>query len=274
VQALIRGLIVAAAVWTTFAAPGRADEAGDLYRGKTILTGTGEANRRVGYARALEDVLIKVSGDPRLAGDKRVAALGREARAMVVRHAYRDLMEGLPLHDEQGTRDRPYELTVEFDPAKIDAALAKLDRKPWSGKRPRLVILEAVRNGNATYVLAADGERGVGQPESFAAAAWRAGVPVIVPRSADLAAAGLTFDAVANADLPQLDAAARALGADQALAGRLTWSDSDHGWIAEWRIAARDGPHRWSVRGVNFDQAFRNAMRGAAQLLSGNGQPR
>jgi hypothetical protein len=27
------------------------------------------------------------------------------------------------------------------------------------------------------------------------------------------------------------------------------------------------------VRGVSFDDAFRNALRGAAQVLSGNGQP-
>jgi len=27
------------------------------------------------------------------------------------------------------------------------------------------------------------------------------------------------------------------------------------------------------VRGVSFDEAFRVAMRGAAQILSGNGQP-
>ncbi|TIW55589.1 MAG: DUF2066 domain-containing protein, partial [Mesorhizobium sp.] len=31
--------------------------------------------------------------------------------------------------------------------------------------------------------------------------------------------------------------------------------------------------YRWQVRGVSFDEAFRVAMRGAAQVLSGNGQP-
>ena len=30
----------------------------------------------------------------------------------------------------------------------------------------------------------------------------------------------------------------------------------------------------WQVRGVSFDEAFRVAMRGAAQVLSGNGQPK
>jgi hypothetical protein len=32
--------------------------------------------------------------------------------------------------------------------------------------------------------------------------------------------------------------------------------------------------YRWQIRGVSFDEAFRNAMAGAAQILSGHGLPR
>ncbi len=31
--------------------------------------------------------------------------------------------------------------------------------------------------------------------------------------------------------------------------------------------------YRWQIRGVSFDEAFRDAMRGAARILSGNGAP-
>ena len=31
--------------------------------------------------------------------------------------------------------------------------------------------------------------------------------------------------------------------------------------------------HHWTVAGVNYDEAFRNALRGAAKVLSGNGEP-
>jgi hypothetical protein len=31
--------------------------------------------------------------------------------------------------------------------------------------------------------------------------------------------------------------------------------------------------YRWQIRGVGFDDAFRNGMRGAVQVLSGHGQP-
>ena len=251
-----------------------AAEPGERYQGRVIVTGTGEPNRRTGFAQCLEDVLVKVSGDPRLIGDRRVKALGPDAGALVTKFHYRDLMAGRPIRDEQGTRDRPHELMVDFDAAKIDAALRSLGRKPWAGERPQVAVFLAVRNRDVTFVLAADGERGSGQPESLAAASWRVGVPIMVPDTAGLAKAGLTFDQVAGGDLGRLDAAAKAVGADQALAGRLTWSDAVHGWVAEWRIATGGKAYAWRVSGVNFDEAFRNALRGAAQVLSSNGQPK
>ena len=64
-----------------------------------------------------------------------------------------------------------------------------------------------------------------------------------------------------------------ALGGDLALAGNLLWSEQALGWIADWRMDARGKSYRWQIRGVGFDDAFRSAMSGAAQILSGHGQP-
>src|SRR5258708_20102474 len=43
--------------------------ADSLYRAQAIVTGQGEANRIIGFASSLEDVLIKVSGALKLAAD-------------------------------------------------------------------------------------------------------------------------------------------------------------------------------------------------------------
>jgi hypothetical protein len=245
----------------------------DLYQAQAIVTGQTEKNRGPGIAACLTDVLVKVSGDPRLAHDKRVEALAAQAGTFVRAFRYRDRMAGLPVHDEQGTRDRPYYLTVDFDPVKIDAALRALGREPWSAARPRVVVFLAVRTAAGAYVLADDGSDGPGQRESFQAASWKMGVPMTLPAQAALAKEGLSVETVASADLRSLDAAAKTVGGDLALAGSMAFSDAVHGWIAEWRLAWHGKSHRWQVRGVNFDEAFRNAMRGTAQILSGNGQP-
>jgi uncharacterized protein len=245
----------------------------DLYQAQTIVTGQGEESRRVGFPVCLEQVLVKVSGDPRLIGDPQVAALAGQAATFVTEFTFRDRMAGIPVHDEQGTRDRPYDLTVRFDPAQIDAALRSLGRQPWKGSRPRLAAFVGVDIGGTPYVLTSDGKRGRDQREALAEAAVRFGVPLALPDEAALAAAGLSYPKLLALDPATLDAAARAIGGDLALAGNLLWSEQALGWIADWRMDAQDKSHRWQIRGVSFDDAFRNAMSGAALILSGHGEP-
>jgi uncharacterized protein len=165
---------------------------GDLYQAQTIVTGQGEESRRFGFPVCLEQVLVKVSGDSRLTGDPEVAMLVGQAATFVTDFAFRDRMAGIPVHDEQGTRDRPYDLTVRFDPAKIDAALRSLGRQPWSASRPRVIPFVGVDLAGATYLLASDGTRGRDQREALAAAAARYGMPMTLPEQAALAAAGLS----------------------------------------------------------------------------------
>lgn len=245
-----------------------AEAAANLYQAKTRVTGQTAEGRGPAVVRCFTDVLVKVSGDPRLLDEPQVAELAGQAGALVRSFRYRDLMAGLPTNDEQGTRDRPYELTVDFGPTGIDAALAALGRRPWTAVRPRVVVLLGVRQGTISYQLGGD-SGGAGMREALADAAERAGLRVLLPRYA--APAGAT--AWPPADHAALDVAAKAAGGDVALAGRLVWSEEALGWVARWQLADAGRTHRWEIRGVSFDDAFRNAMRGAAQVLSGNGSP-
>jgi uncharacterized protein len=247
-------------------------ELDDLYQGQTIVTGQGEANRLLGFAPCIEDVLVKVSGDPRLAADPRLASIEREAKDYVIAYSYHDRMSGLPIHDEQGTRDRPYDLTVRFDRSKIDAALRALGSAPWVAARPRVAVLIAMRHDPASYLLASDGTRGFGERQSLAAAAERRGLPILLPSEDALAASGVTVEKQPS-DAAGLEAAVKALGTEVALAGRLTWEEQALGWATEWSLGEHGRLHRWRVFCPTFDEAFRNALGGAAQILSGRGEP-
>jgi hypothetical protein len=247
--------------------------ADDLYQAQAIVTGEGAENRQLGFARALEQVLVKVSGDPRLAGEPAVAAMGAQAGTFVSKFRYRDRMAGIPVHDEQGTRDRPFDLTVDFIPEKIDAALRSLGRKPWTEPRPRIVLFLGVQNGPTAYTLAADGERGRDLRDALAAEAGRLGMPALLPDQAALAEAGMSFGKLRAAVLLALDEMAKSAGGDVALAGSLVWSDTALGWMADWRLASLGKTYRWQIGGVSFDAAFRNGLGGAAQILSGHGPP-
>lgn len=263
-------LLAAALVGSVFAAA--AIEMLDLYQARPIVTGTGEKNRAIGFDLALREVLFKVSGNPRLLDDPRVARI--DPKPLITRFTYRDRMEGIPIHDEQGSHDRPHDLTVTFDAAKLDAALATLGEEPWRDPRPTLVVVLGVTNGDRTFVLSADGERGVDMRESLANASFRTNMPAVVPSQAALAAAGVTVDGLAAATPAKLEPLAEHAGGDRVVVGTLQFSDADHGWLVDWRTTAPDGTTaEWHQRGVSFDDAFRAALRGAAQVLSGHGAP-
>lgn len=246
----------------------------DLYQAQTLVTGQGEANRALGFGRCLRDVLVKVSGDVRLAGDARIDALARDAGASVNDFHYRDLLAGIPIHDEQGSRDRPYELTVDFRPTRVDDALHSLGAAPWTADRPRLVLFIRMRNGAADYLLASDGERGIDQREALAAAARQRGMPMLLPSRADLAAAELRLDKFSAVKVQLLSAVAAHLGGDLALAGRVVGGGKTPGWTADWRLIAADKTYEWHTRTGTFDDTFRGAIGGAAQILSGHGEPK
>jgi hypothetical protein len=243
-----------------------------LYQSMYVVSGTGVERRQVGFEEALRRLMVKVSGDRRLADDPAVAGMIEHAADYVVDFSYLDLKSGIKLSDEQGSYDRPNYLTVTFDQAKIDKALADLGRKPWLD-RPRLVIYLAVRRDPTSHIVNAEEDRDAAMRESAANASLLYDVPIVFPKPANVPSSFAGFDSAANADPAALDAAARSAGGEKALVGTLDWSDRDHGWIASWSIADGGKAVRWQKRGISFDDAFRDGLSGTAEVLSANGAP-
>jgi uncharacterized protein len=244
-----------------------------LYQARTIVTGQRDETRIPGLERCLRDVLVRVSGDPGLADHPRLAELAKRAQEPVAHIGWRDLYAGRKLKDEQGTRDRPFEMTVEYDFAKIDAMLAELGSKPWRGDRPRLVVFLAVHHIGRSYILDSTIEVGELQRESFQDASWKYALQVKIPGKAVLEKAGVTLQMLPELPLSALEPLVDAKVGELPLAGTLRWNKQLLAWEADWRMIAGATQHRWGIKGVNFDAAFRNGVGGAAQILSGNGSP-
>jgi uncharacterized protein len=247
--------------------------ADDLYRAQTVVTGQGEANRVIGFASCLEDVLVKVSGASKLAGDPRLAAYKSNAGDFVGAYRYHDQMSGTPTRDEQGTRDRPYDLIVDFDEKKIDDLLGALGITPWLSHRPGLAVFVDMEQGPRKYIVTADAEQSAAPRESLLAAAARRGMTIVLPSVAALAKSGINAAGLTAVPSSTLAARAAEQGGELALVGRLVWDDQELGWATEWQMEWQGRPHRWQFRGVTFDEAFRRAIGGAAQILSNNGDP-
>src|SRR5260370_2989423 len=182
-------------------------------------------------------------------------------------------MSGTATADEQGTRDRPYDLIVDFDEKKIDDLLKAIGITRWLSRRPVLSVVVEMEQGPRKYMVTADAERSAAPRDSLVAAAARRGMTMVLRSVAALAKSSI--NGVELTAVPPSTWASRAAeqGGEVALLGRLLWDDHELGWATEWQMEWQGRPHRWQLRGVTFDEAFRRALGGAAQILSDNGDP-
>ena len=246
--------------------PARADATDDFYKSTVIVTGFDMRSRPSGFARALHEVLVKLSGEPRLDKDPRVTELAAHADKLVASFDYVDQMAGIPIHDEQGTYDRPYYLTVFFDRAKIDQALADLGEKPWLGVRPVITPVFDVDRVTKSYLLSSENQSGADMAGAFGDVAADYDIHVHIPTEAELKRWGVShgqFPSPADASTPE-----KAI-----VAGTLVFKEDLPGWVGTWRFKWRDAEYNWEISGVNFDSAFRNVIRGVLRVVSGHDGP-
>ena len=240
-RAMIRMFLTAILTWCAGA---MAATGADLYRTKVTVTGQGEASRMVGFATGLEDVLIKASGAQKLSGDRRLAAYKSKAKDIVRTFSYRDQFFGKPIRDEQGTRDRPFDLTVDFDEGKTDDILKALGFKPWLSHRPSLAVFVEMEQGMKTYIVTTDATQSDLQRDSLLAAADKRGMDIVLPSTAALAKANMTGAELRTPSFPALAPVAAELGGEVVLVGRLAWDDRDLQFQRSGAVAGAVGRHR------------------------------
>ena len=251
------------------AAPGPtlADDGNSLYQAMEIVTGTDLRERPRGFAMCLQDVLVKVSGDARLRADPRVLAIAQHASDYVVAFNYIDPIAGTRPKDDQGTYDRSENLTVSFDPAKIDALLVSLGEPRWQGPRPVLVPVLSVHGRTPpAYLLSSTEPLAAEQRIALERIAADAGIPLRLPATAEFEKFQMRNDTIAHVAPCGPDATIVVLG-------RLDWSEAAPGWIGTWHACWQGHQHVWSIRGGGYDLAFANIVQGAMLLASGRGTP-
>jgi uncharacterized protein len=243
-----------------------AAEVEGLYNAQAVVTGTVEPERTRGFRAGLTDAVVELTGDPWLADGKRIAPLLEDPHRFVAHFEYEDRMKDIPVHDEQGTRERPHDLRMRFKADAIDAALASLGLTRWPAHRPMLAVWLGVRTALSPYVLRADGPNGYGQRLVIRETAIRRGLPVRLP-PAEEAIPAVTVDDIAAEKAAKLW---RRSGDAGALLSGVLSITADGYWDISWRLDWHDRVRTWALHRVSFDTALKDGIDTAVLVLSGN----
>lgn len=244
--------------------PCRAVEVAGLYEAETIVTGQGETERQRGFGIGLAEVIVKLSGDAdsvRFAGVQRILSRVGE---FVERYEYEDRMKGIPIHDEQGTRDRPYYLRMSFKRQALNERLTRLGLPRWGSDRPRVIVWLGIEDSVRSYVLDPKTEFGLGQRETLKSVARERGVPLVIPNADSHT---VSYADVARGDLTKLREASKPYAADAILFGTLVMDENGY-WMARWSLAWKNRVAPNALDKVTFDVALRAAVERAARRFA------
>lgn len=237
--------ILAAGCLALVSAAAMAENVSDLYQVHEPLAGQGAEARTAATAKALETLILRLTGDPKAVQSPGLAGLRKDPQQII---------------NQVGTEAGPPEsVVVEFDPGSTERALRKAGLALWGSNRPSILswwLNDSVEGSSLV---------GDGQPSAqpLRRAAQHRGLPLRLPL------ADLQEQLVANAkqlegsDPAPLREAAERYGADAMLAVHA--QEADGKWQGKWQLWLGDQREQGTAEGA--DQA---ALADAVMLAVGN----
>jgi hypothetical protein len=232
--------------------------AGGAYDAEVPVRSQAAGERNTAFARALAQVIGKISGDRSASSRPGIGQEMRRAGEYVRSYDYRQ-DEGVS--SVTGAPTYQTTLVVRFDKAKVDAVMSALGLPIWPSPRPKPVLWLAIDDGR--------GPRLVGLAQSNAARAvldraqargYRLGLPN--GSAAELAAAG----AIWRGDTAAIARLSQRYQPPMQLVGKLYKAKG--GWKADWIFVDRGKVlSRWSTENADARRAMAGGADGAADAL-------
>lgn len=225
--------ILAVGCLALISATAQAENVSGLYQVREPVAGQGAEARAAATAKALDTLVLRLTGDPKAAQSPALAELRKDPQQII---------------NQVGTEAGPPEsVLVEFDAGSTERALRKAGLALWGSNRPSILgwwLNDSAEGSN----LVGDGQASA-QP--LRRAAQHRGLPLRLPL------ADLQEQLVANAkqvessDPAPLRQAAERYGADALLAVHA--QEADGKWLGKWQLWLGDQREQGSAEGV--DQA-------------------
>lgn len=249
-----------------------------LYRAEVEVLDKGSAARAEGFRRALEQVLIKVTGDSAVIEDPAVESMLATPARYVQQYRYEEIedaaadedtvAEAAPAETGSGTdEDEPvpaYRLEVMFGETQIERTLRASEVVVWGPYRPQVLVWLAYDDGNRRALVAADDETAM--DEALHASADTRGLPLLLPLLDTEDRQRIEFLDVQGGFHDAVRAASERYRASSVLVGHVY--PGNGGWRGEWTLLSGDDRSGWLTRAEGAEQAVQAGIAGLADRLA------
>lgn len=237
----------------------------NLYEAEVPVDDQGEQQRAQAVHTALNQVLIKVTGDTEITTNPKVDDLLGHAERYVQRFSYHEVSSVPADPSQEGPLPMPQQmLVVHFDPAAVMGFLREAGIPVWGQTRPTVLIWLAVEADGQRYMVAGDRSRELQQ--QILQEAQRRGVRVFLPlydledqRTVGVADVWGNFQQV-------IDQASQRYGADTILVGRV-FRHADQDWRARWTLYEGRKSSSWQDDGGDINDVVGQGVDGLADTL-------
>ena len=228
-----------------------------LYRGEAVMDTIGDNAKRVATAKALGQVIVKLTGNPAANGNVVIRRAMPTASSLVADTTTRqdgDTASGMPVYKNV--------LSVSFDPEAVDALIGAAGLKYWTGARPKPILWLVIDDGRGPRLVTSQ-QLSVVKP--LAVRGLERGMRFLLPagNSVEQAATNSVWTLNATALQPLT---ARYQNNTQVL-GKVYRSVS--GWSAQW-VMTQDGSEvaRWVDTKADPRQVIASGADGAADAIA------
>ncbi len=229
-----------------------------VYEAEVPVNSQTDADRAGALARALGQVLAKMSGDRQVTSRPGVAQMLREAGSYVRSYDYRQdrgtSAGGAPSYRMM--------LVARFDAEQVEGLASALGLPVWAQPRPKPVLWLAIDDGSGPRLVSVQ-QSNAARPllDKAIERGYRLGLP------AGGAAEQALVGAIWRQDTAAIARASARYAPPMQLVGKL-YRGNGGGWVADW-VFVDNGRvlDRWSARETDARRAMANGADGAADAL-------
>lgn len=198
----------------------QAATAPNLYQASIIVASQTESERQKVLPEAMQQVLIKQTGNPRVADNPKVRSYLYQAANYIQQYHYNNSSDGNKLT-----------LIITFNAYAIDNLLQTIGQQKWLTERPLILVWLAKEADGQRNVV--DENDALGRELRFVAEQY--GIPVIFPAYDLEDLQQVSIDDLWVPNLNPIQNAAQRYQADEMLIGRVIRNGSQN-WAAQWQL--------------------------------------